>query len=143
MMRYSVQPRDRIFVTGCGVFSFTKNMCKNIGKNIRKNLSGKYIPDTLAMHQKLLAMCQKLLDHGKKFTIDALKNSSKRVIRRIAETNGNSIGNSIANRITRVSKISQRNNLEIVTNEHDKEIPKNRYRFPEQRQEITDELGLK
>ena len=71
MMRYSVQPRIRIFVTGCGFLSFTKNMCKNIGKNIPKNLSGKYIPGTLAM-------CQKLLDHGKNFTTDALKTSSKK-----------------------------------------------------------------
>ena len=37
-MRYSVQPRDRIFVEGYGFFSFAKN----IGKNISKSLSGKY-----------------------------------------------------------------------------------------------------
>ena len=42
MTRYSVQPRDRIFVKGCGFLSFTKNMGKNIGKNISKNLSSKY-----------------------------------------------------------------------------------------------------
>ena len=30
MMRYSVQPRDRIFVKGYGFFSFAKNMGKNI-----------------------------------------------------------------------------------------------------------------
>ena len=40
-MRYSVQPRDRIFVKGYGFLSFAKNMSKNIGKNISKNLSGK------------------------------------------------------------------------------------------------------
>ena len=33
-------------------------------------------------------------------------------------------GNKIANRITKVSKNSQQNNSETVTNEHDKEIPK-------------------
>ena len=38
MTRYSVQPRDRIFVKGYGFTSFAKN----IGKNISKNLSGKY-----------------------------------------------------------------------------------------------------
>ena len=36
MMRYSVQPRDRIFVKGYGFLSFTKNMSKNIAKNISK-----------------------------------------------------------------------------------------------------------
>ena len=55
MMRYSVQPRDRIFVKGYGFSSFAKNT----GKNISKNLSGKY--------------GQKLLDHAKKSATDALK----------------------------------------------------------------------
>ena len=51
MVRYSVQPRDNIFVKGYGFFSFDKNMGKSIGKNISKNLSGKY--------------SQKFLDHAK------------------------------------------------------------------------------
>ena len=42
MTRYSVQPRDQIFVKDYGFLSFAKNMGKNIGKNISKNLSGKY-----------------------------------------------------------------------------------------------------
>ena len=41
MMRYSVQPRDRIFVKSYGFLSFTKSMGKNIGKNISKNLISK------------------------------------------------------------------------------------------------------
>ena len=41
MMRYSVQPRDQIFVKGYGFLSFAKNMGKNIGKNLSKNLSSK------------------------------------------------------------------------------------------------------
>ena len=36
MMRYSVQPRNRIFVKGYGFLSFAKNMGKNIGKNTSK-----------------------------------------------------------------------------------------------------------
>ena len=31
-MKYSVQPRDRIFVKGYGFLSFAKNMGKNISK---------------------------------------------------------------------------------------------------------------
>ena len=42
MMRYSIQPRDQIFVKEYGFLSFAKNMGKNVGKNISKNLSGKY-----------------------------------------------------------------------------------------------------
>ena len=38
MMRYSVQPRDRIFVKSYRFLSFAKNMSKNIGKNVSKNL---------------------------------------------------------------------------------------------------------
>ena len=53
-MRYSVQPRDRIFVKGYGFLYFTKNMGKNIDKNISKKLSGKYSLGMLAMRQKLL-----------------------------------------------------------------------------------------
>ena len=31
-MRYSVQPRDRIFVKGYGFLSFAKNISKKIGE---------------------------------------------------------------------------------------------------------------
>ena len=37
MIRYSIQPRDRIFLKGYRFLSFAKNMVKNIGKNISKN----------------------------------------------------------------------------------------------------------
>ena len=40
------------------------------------------------------------------------------------------ISNKIADRITEVLKNSQQNNAETVINEHDKEIPKERYVFP-------------
>ena len=52
------------------------------------------------------------------------------------------IGNKIANRITVVTRNSQENNLEAVKNEYDKEIPKERYVYPEERQQIIDELIL-
>ena len=116
MIRYSVQPRDRIFVKGYGFLSFAKNMAKNIGKNISKSLSGKYSPGMLTMRQKLL-------DHAKQSATDALKTSSKRVIQKTAEATGDLIGNKIANEITRFLKVLQQNNSEAVTNEHDKEIP--------------------
>ena len=68
MMRYSAQPKDRIFVKRYGFLSFAKNMGKNIGKNISKGLSGKY--------------SQKLLDHAKQSATDALKNFSKKSFRK-------------------------------------------------------------
>ena len=66
----------------------------------------------------------------------------KRAIQKIAEATGDFIVNNVAERITKVSKNSQQNNSEILTNEHDKEILKERYVSPEERQEIIDELRL-
>ena len=42
MTRYSVQPRDRIFVEDYGILSFAEKTGKSIGKIISKYLSGKY-----------------------------------------------------------------------------------------------------
>ena len=38
MTRYSVQPRDRIFVKRYGFLSFAKNINKSIGKNIKRKI---------------------------------------------------------------------------------------------------------
>ena len=55
MTRYSVQPRDRIFVKGYGFLFFAKNMGKNLGRNTSKNLSGKIMLKNLQqMHSKFL-----------------------------------------------------------------------------------------
>ena len=72
-MRYSVQPRDRIFVKGYGFLSFAKNMSKNIGKTISKVLSCTY--------------SQKRLDHTKQSATDAFKTVSKRAIQKTAHSN--------------------------------------------------------
>ena len=40
-----------------------------------------------------------------------------------AEATSNLISNKIADKITKVSKISPQNNSETITNEHDKEVP--------------------
>ena len=116
MTRYSVQPRDRIFVKGYGSLSFAKNMGRNIGKKISKNSKSKY--------------SQKLFDHAKQSAIDALKTSSKKAIQKTSEAAGCLIGNKTANKITRVSRTSPQNNSE--TNEE--EILREKYISPELRQ---------
>ena len=83
---------------------------------------------------------QKLLDHAKNWATDALKTSSKRVVQKTVEATGDLIGNTIVNRITKVSENSQQNNSETGTNEHDKEIPKEKYVSPEERQKIINNL---
>ena len=40
-MRYSIEPKDRIFVKGYGFLSFAKNMGTHATK-VAKNLSNKY-----------------------------------------------------------------------------------------------------
>ena len=83
-MRYSVEPRDRIYVKGYGFLSFAKN--------VGKSLSNKY--------------GQKILDSAKKSTADAIKTSSKREIQKTAEAAGDLIGNKVGDKITSVSKKS-------------------------------------
>ena len=94
MTRYSIQPRDRIFVKGYGFSSFAKNMGKNNGENISKNWRGEY-SQKLPYHAKQLATC-------------AFKNTEKIVIQKTAEAASDSNGNKIVNRITKVSQNSQK-----------------------------------
>ena len=116
-MRYSIEPRDRIYVKGYGFLSFAKNM--------GKSLSNKYR--------------QKLLDNAKKSTTDAIKTASKRAIQKTTEATGDLVGNKIGDKITSVSKKSNNNN-----NNEDVEITahKKRYISPEERQQIINELRL-
>ena len=62
--------------------------------------------------------------------------------KKTVEATDDLIGNKIANRITKVSRNSQQNNSETVTDEHDKEIPKERYISLEEKQKIIDNLRL-
>ena len=98
---------------------------ENIGKNSSKSLSSKY--------------SQKFLDNAKQFAAEALKTSSKIAIQETAEASGDLIGNKIADRITKVSTTSPKNNSE--TNEE--KILGQIYISPELRQKIIDDLGLK
>ena len=117
-MRYSIEPRDRIYVKGYGFLSFAKN--------IGKSLSNKY--------------GQKLLDSAKKSTTDAIKTASKRAIQKTTEATGDLIGNKIADKIKSVSKKPSNNN----NNDDGVELTnhKKRYISPEKRQQIINELSL-
>ena len=109
-MRYSVEPRGRIYVKGCRFLSFAKNM--------GKNLSYKY--------------GQKLLDSAEKSTMDAVKTASKRAIQKTVEATGDLIGNKIADKITSVStelhskrssaENSRKNHIQMTKWKHQKKI---------------------
>ena len=59
-MRYSIEPRNRIFVKGYGFLSFAKNM--------GTHLNNKYGPE--------------ILDGAKKSTTNAIKTASKKAIQK-------------------------------------------------------------
>ena len=124
-MRYSIEPRDRIYVKRCGFLSFAKNM--------GKYLSNKY--------------SQNVIDTAKKSTTDAIKTVSKRAVQKTAEATGDLIGNKIADKITNISKEPVKelsNNNNDNEKEEDVEITthKERYILPKERQQIIDELRL-
>ena len=64
------------------------------------------------------------IDNAERSATNAFRTSSKRVIQKTAEANGGLIGNKIANRITKVSKNSQQNNLKTIKKQQKKEILK-------------------
>ena len=96
-MRYSIEPKDRVYVKGHGFLSFAKNM--------GKSLSNKY--------------GQKIIDNAKKSTTDAIKIASKRAIHKKAEATDDLIGNKITDKITIALKKSnngpKEEDVEITT----------------------------
>ena len=87
---------------------------------------------------------QKLVDSAKKSATDAIKPVSKRAIQKTAGATGYLIGNKIADKITSVSKKSPKEfqSKELLSNEATNKIPKERYKSPQERQQIIDELRL-
>ena len=112
-MRYSLEPRDRVYVKGYGFMSFARSVSNKYGKQ--------------------------LVDTAKKSATDAIKTASKRAIQKTAEATGDLVGNKIADKITSVSKKSTK---KLPTIDEDEELTtfKKRYISPEERQQIIDEL---
>ena len=98
-MRYSIEPRDRIYVKGYGFMTFAKN------------LSNKY--------------SQKIIDTAKKSATDAIKTASQRAIQKNGKTTGDLVGNKIADKITSISKRSTKKlptvdeNAELIAHKKD------------------------
>ena len=90
-MRYSIEPRDRIYVKGYVFLSFAENM--------GKHLSNKYGTKTL--------------DSTKTSTVNAIKIASEWAMKKSAEATGDLTGNRIADKIT--SKAKKSNQQEVDT----------------------------
>ena len=71
-MRYSIEPKDRMYVKGYGFLFFAKVLSSKYG--------------------------QKLLDNAKKSTTDAIKTALKRAISETTEATSDLIGNKIADK---------------------------------------------
>ena len=99
-MRYSIEPRDRVYVKVYGFMSFARSMSNKYGK--------------------------KLVDTAKKSATDAIKTASKRAIEKTAEATGDLVGIKIADKITSVFKKSSQ---KLPTIDEDTELttPKKRY----------------
>ena len=114
-MRYSIEPRGRVYVKGYGFMSFARSMSNKYGK--------------------------KLVDTGRTSATDAIKTASKRAIQKTAEAAGDLAGNKTADKIISVSKKSTK---KLPTIDEDAELTthKKRYISPEERQKIIDEFRL-
>ena len=116
-MHYSIELEERRYVKGYGFLSFAKN----IGKSPSNNYG------------------QKLVDRAKKSATDALKTAGKTEIQKTSEATGR---NKIADKITCLSKKSPDHPTALHSNQSNNEIPKERYIFLQERQQIIDELRL-
>ena len=72
VVRYPIEPKDRIFVKGYNFFCFASNMSKNVGENLSKSVSGKF--------------SQKLFDYAKQYATDTFKTASKKVVKKKSKT---------------------------------------------------------
>ena len=113
-MRYSTEPRDKVYVKGYGFMSFARSMSNKYGK--------------------------KLVDTAKKSATDAIKTASKRAIQKTAEATGDLVGNKIADKIS----VSKKSTKKLPTIDENAKLTtlKKRYISPEERQQIIDELRL-
>ena len=99
-MRYSIEPRDRVFVKGYRFMSFARSMSNKYGK--------------------------KLVDTAKKSTTDAIKTVSKRAIQKTAEATRDLVGNKIADKIPSASKKSSK---KLLTIDEDIELTTHKKRY--------------
>ena len=116
-MRYSIEPRDRIYVKGYGFLSFARNMSYKYG--------------------------QKIIDRTKTSATDAIKTSCKRAT---SEAAGDLMVIKLLIKITSVSKkkSNYKNNDDDDDDDDDVELTthKKRYISPEKRKQIIEELRL-
>ena len=88
-MRYSTEPKFRKYVKGYGFLSFARTFGDKYGK--------------------------KLIDTATKTGIDAAETASKRVVQKAEKATGDFIGNEIADKITSIVKLKEKENQKKYT----------------------------
>ena len=109
-MRYSTELRFRKYVKGYGFSSFAKRFGNKYGK--------------------------RLIDTATKTEIDTAKTASKSVVQKTTEATGDLTENEIADKITSVGKLKEKEKAKETKEIEEIYIP------PEKRQQIIDDLIL-
>ena len=129
-MRYSLELRYRKYVQGQGFMSFAKN----IGNGYGKKLFNKSM-DVGKKYGKKYG--NKLLNNSISAGKDFAKIAGKKLLTKSAEATGDTIGNKIADRITRSSRNkAQKEDDRIMEESQELIIP------PEKREQIIRDLKL-
>ena len=87
MARYSIEPRARKYIKGCGFLSFARNVSVKYGK--------------------------KLLDSATKTGLDAIKTASKTLVHKTAETTGELAGYKIAEKLVKSKLVPVENSKSV------------------------------
>ena len=125
-MKYSSEPSYRRYVQGQGFMSFAKN----IGNKYGRKIFDKSIDVGKSMKKKY---GKKILDNS----ISAAKIAGKKVLTKSAEATGDMIGNKIADRKTKSTRIKeQKEDDRIIEETQELIIP------PEKREQIIKDLKL-
>ena len=103
-MRYSLEPHYRKYVQGQGFMSFARN----IGNKYGRKIFGKSLDVGKSMKKKY---GKKILDNNFSAGEDFAKIAGKKVLTKSAETTGDLIGNKIADRITKSTKIKNKKKM--------------------------------
>ena len=132
-MRYSLEPKYRKYVQGYGFLSFARKFGDKYGKKLINTATKTGINVAKKFGDKY---GKNLMDTAKKSGINAARTASKRVVQKTAEATGDLIGNKIADKITSLDKLKNKDKKDETNEVEEIYIP------PEKRQQIIDDLRL-
>ena len=112
-MRYSPEPKYRIYVQGYGFLSFVRKCGDKYGKKLMNTATKTGINNAKNFGDKY---DKNLMDTVKKHRTNFAKTAGKKIVQKSAEATGDLIGNKIADKITSLCK-SKNKEKDNKTNE--------------------------